>query len=56
MAQSQSAKGKFPIRPFRPQTQLDNKAAKEVWSFLSRAFDEIYNKNASHLSYEELYR
>ena len=35
---------------------MDNSAASEVWSQLARAVDEIHNRNASLLSFEELYR
>ncbi|CAM9903661.1 unnamed protein product, partial [Heterosigma akashiwo] len=35
---------------------MDRKAAQQIWSALSGAIDEIHNKNASALSFEELYR
>jgi cullin 3 len=35
---------------------MDRKEAQEVWEVLGRAMDEIYNRNASQLSFEELYR
>jgi len=35
---------------------LDSVAAQNLWKKLSTAIDEIHNKNASELSYEELYR
>ena len=44
------------LRPFRPHCQMDAHKANEIWKSLSRAMCEIYNKNASVLSFEELYR
>jgi len=35
---------------------MDRKAAQQIWASLSGAIDEIHNKNASSLSFEELYR
>ena len=35
---------------------MDKKDAQEIWDVLGRAMDEIYNRNASQLSFEELYR
>ena len=35
---------------------MDKTAAKQTWNTLARAVDEIYNRNASQLSFEELYR
>lgn len=35
---------------------MDRSDAQETWSVLERAMDEIYNRNASQLSFEELYR
>lgn len=44
------------IQPFRQASHMDQTAAKAVWESLSKAIDEIYNQNASQLSFEELYR
>jgi cullin 3 len=44
------------IKPFKPRNTMDSTAAQGIWGNLSRAIDEIHNKNASELSYEELYR
>jgi hypothetical protein len=35
---------------------MDSSSAVETWLLLENAIDEIYNKNASVLSFEELYR
>lgn len=35
---------------------MDAAQAKEIWSGLARAIDEIHNQDASLLSFEELYR
>ena len=35
---------------------MDKTAAKQTWNILAKAIDEIYNRNASQLSFEELYR
>lgn len=35
---------------------MDHSAAGVTWEALARAIDEIYNRNASQLSFEELYR
>ena len=35
---------------------MDESAANQTWDALAKAIDEIYNRNASKLSYEELYR
>jgi cullin 3 len=44
------------MQPFRQHHQMDAQQAHVVWNDLNRAIDEIYNKNASLLSFEELYR
>jgi cullin 3 len=51
-----AARKKYSIRPFRQHQPMDNAAALRVWEQLERAMDEIYNRNASQLSFEELYR
>ena len=35
---------------------MDRAAAQAIWDILANAIDEIYNRNASQLSFEELYR
>ena len=35
---------------------MDKTVAKQTWGVLAKAIDEIYNRNASLLSFEELYR
>eukprot|EP00501_MAST-03F_sp_TOSAG23-6_P002131 GSMAST32.ASY1.ANO1.2228.1 assembled CDS len=47
---------KFVIKPFRPNVQMDDKQATKIWNALRSAIQEIHNKNASSLSFEELYR
>ncbi|GMH64531.1 hypothetical protein TrST_g105 [Triparma strigata] len=53
---SSSAKKKFVIKPYRSAPQVDRASALETWSNLRRAIEEIYNQDASLLSFEELYR
>ncbi len=53
---SLSTKKNFQIQSFRQQISLDVNAANNLWCSLSKAIDEIYNQNASTLSFEELYR
>lgn len=52
MAQRRS----FSIQSFRQQQGVDQAAAQKLWSSLKIAIGEIYNQNASSLSFEELYR
>lgn len=47
---------KFQIKPFRAHVPMDQALATQNWETLARAIDEIYNRNASLLSFEELYR
>ena len=47
---------KFTIKPFRSYTQMDTTSASQTFSSLADAMDEIHNRNASTLSFEELYR
>ena len=47
---------KFIIRPFKPNAMMDDAKASLVWGKLQVAIGEIHNKNASALSFEELYR
>lgn len=35
---------------------MDKTVAAQTWNVLARAIDEIYDRNASQLSFEELYR
>ena len=44
------------LRPFRAHCQMDKEQAQNIWKSLSSAVTEIYNKIASLLSFEELYR
>mmetsp|Transcript_5420 Transcript_5420/g.8881 ORF Transcript_5420/g.8881 Transcript_5420/m.8881 type:complete len:758 (+) Transcript_5420:147-2420(+) len=50
------SKKKFNIKPFRQHVPMDISAAGNTWEALANAIDEIYNRNASQLSFEELYR
>jgi Cullin family len=43
-------------QPFRAHTPMDRTVATQTWEALANAIDEIYNRNASQLSFEELYR
>lgn len=43
-------------QPFRTHTPMDRSEANVVWQVLANAIDEIYSRNASQLSFEELYR
>lgn len=51
-----SAKPALIVKPYSRTAGLSQGDAQEKWSTLSNAIDEIYNRNASVLSYEELYR
>lgn len=46
----------FRIEPFRHRVDMDPKYAEKTWRILEHAIHEIYNHNASGLSFEELYR
>ena len=35
---------------------MDKTVASQTWNVLAKAIDEIYDRNASQLSFEELYR
>jgi len=50
------SKRKFTIKPFKHHMQMDITQARATWSSLSMAIDEIHSRNASQLSFEELYR
>jgi len=47
---------KIKIKPFYPRMTMDPEYANNTWKLLQNAILEIYKKNASGLSFEELYR
>lgn len=49
-------KRRFTIKPFPQYSQMGEEEARRTWRSLREAIGEIYNKNASVLSFEELYR
>ncbi|KAG6556425.1 hypothetical protein Mapa_002368 [Marchantia paleacea] len=53
---SQPKKKNFKIEPFKHKVEMDPKYAEKTWKILEDAIHEIYNHNASGLSFEELYR
>ncbi|KAI5078435.1 hypothetical protein GOP47_0006106 [Adiantum capillus-veneris] len=53
---SLSKKKTFKIEPFKHKVEIDPRYAERTWSILEDAIHEIYNHNASGLSFEELYR
>ncbi|KAI5077364.1 hypothetical protein GOP47_0007188 [Adiantum capillus-veneris] len=53
---STSKKKSFRIEPFKHKVEIDPKYAERTWRVLDDAINEIYNHNASGLSFEELYR
>ncbi|KAG4148772.1 hypothetical protein ERO13_D05G304600v2 [Gossypium hirsutum] len=46
----------FQIEAFKNRVVVDPKYAEKTWKILEHAIHEIYNHNASGLSFEELYR
>nr|XP_017236635.1 PREDICTED: cullin-3A [Daucus carota subsp. sativus] len=46
----------FQIEAFKHKVVVDPKYADKTWKILEHAINEIYNHNASGLSFEELYR
>lgn len=52
----QAQKKGFVIQSFRQQANMDQAAASKLFGSLSKAIDEVYQQNASSLSFEELYR
>lgn len=46
----------FQIEAFKHRVVVDPKYAEKTWKILEHAIHEIYNRNASGLSFEELYR
>ncbi|XP_073118727.1 cullin-3A-like [Henckelia pumila] len=49
-------KRNFQIEAFKHRVVVDPKYADKTWAILEHAIHEIYNHNASGLSFEELYR
>nr|XP_043632849.1 cullin-3A-like [Erigeron canadensis] len=53
---SSQKKRNFQIEAFKHRVVVDPKYAEKTWKVLEHAIHEIYNHNASGLSFEELYR
>jgi hypothetical protein len=53
---SNQKKRNFQIEAFKHRVVVDPKYAEKTWKILEHAIHEIYNHNASGLSFEELYR
>jgi len=53
---SNQKKRNFQIDAFKHRVVVDPKYADKTWKILEHAIHEIYNHNASGLSFEELYR
>lgn len=53
---SNQKKRNFQIEAFKHRVLMDPKYADKTWEILKHAIHEIYNHNASGLSFEELYR
>ncbi|KAL1187759.1 Cullin-3B [Cardamine amara subsp. amara] len=53
---SNQKKRNFQIEPFKQRVIVDPKYSDKTWKILEHAIHEIYNHNASGLSFEELYR
>ncbi|XP_019157137.1 PREDICTED: cullin-3A-like [Ipomoea nil] len=49
-------KRNFQIEAFKHRVVVDVKYAEKTWKIIEHAINEIYNHNASGLSFEELYR
>ena len=49
-------KNAFKIGPFRHKVEMDPQYAEKTWRILEDAIQQVYNHNASGLSFEELYR
>ncbi|XP_027096897.1 cullin-3A isoform X1 [Coffea arabica] len=56
MNSSNQKKRNFQIEAFKHKVVVDPKYADKTWKILEHAITEIYNHNASGLSFEELYR
>lgn len=52
----QKSTNSYSIKPFRSYSQMDTPSALATFASLASAMDEIHNRNASTLSFEELYR
>ncbi|KAF8390220.1 hypothetical protein HHK36_024744 [Tetracentron sinense] len=53
---SNSKRRNFQIEAFKHRVVVDPKYSEKTWKILEHAIHEIYNHNASGLSFEELYR
>ncbi|KAK8522909.1 hypothetical protein V6N13_115857 [Hibiscus sabdariffa] len=53
---SNQKKRNFQIEAFKHRVVVDPKYAERTWKIIEHAIHEIYNHNASGLSFEELYR
>lgn len=53
---SNGKKRNFQIEAFKHSVIMDPRYADHTWNVLEHAIHEIYNQNASTLSFEELYR
>ncbi|PWA86183.1 Cullin [Artemisia annua] len=53
---SQKKRSGIQIEAFKHRVVVDPKYAEKTWKVLEHAIHEIYNRNASGLSFEELYR
>lgn len=53
---AQAPPKKFVIKTMKNMAVMDVTGAQATWASLSKAIDEIYNKNASSLKFEECYR
>ena len=53
---SNQKKRNFQIEAFKHRVVMDPRYAEKTWNILEHAIHEIYNHNASGLSFEELYR
>lgn len=53
---SAQKKRNFQIEAFKHRVVVDPKYTEKTWMILELAIKEIYNHNASGLSFEELYR
>lgn len=56
MSNNNQKKRVFQIEAFKHKVVVDPKYADKTWKILEHAINEIYNHNASGLSFEELYR
>ncbi|KAM7484354.1 hypothetical protein LguiA_000363 [Lonicera macranthoides] len=56
MSNNNQKKRNFQIEAFKHKVVVDPKYADKTWKIMEHAIHEIYNHNASGLSFEELYR